>query len=1839
MPIAVAAVPTPVTPTPAPVKSKKVVVNLPKESVKDEVEGTLTRPEWARTPLPVASSSALPEVAYPELSTAEAFPPDSWRYHLPPTVDVFLPGKAAWDSMKQRIIEEKLEKLGVERGTGSSGMSSTVPHIHAPHARAASISSPADPALLFFKLNKLQQSQNSSAENSLATSPQPPMLSVSPGNLSAGLPPRLQPRHGHSMSLAQPPSFQTSSSPVYNPSAAFNPFGPAATLGSDQIFPPRRVSPDPRMSEDISAPQARAMATSSLLAPPQSVSRPESRPDFMRGFGVEIPEEEEPEEEPVAQRDPEDIVEGDESIDEAGLEVEVQEDTDVEEDEVSTVAQSRIHSRHVSRLSAALSLVSVGRTDDPVTLGEPPVEAHEDEEQELTMHMEMPTPVTMPAALAVPDLDPDADAVEEWTGSEDLRTGVESSDDESIGEWSNPSDEERARKERLHRRTVRRAAQLKRDLEIPRRLPNFPQPPNVGSSYLNNQASVDDDVISNPSEEERIRARDSYLELDPHERYSRPGSNLSGQGGRPLPQVPHSRSTSAQYSHHDPALAHSRETSEQYPPPGGLRPPPVPTFISSVAVVTPAPRKDSLTLNPHAKPFVFGSAAVAFTPQSHTPPSAPPSGTSSFIHSRAPSLGRPLNAAAMEFKPGGFTFKPPPGVPQLTFAPAVAGPATSRPLPVPPMLPSPIRASQGREKRQRRGSDASASFADTSGDGDEDEDEDGQDTMHSFKFPPPSIEAAKFTRHSAPASPPDSASLVLESGSLNAGAKPFTFSGFSTVTATFGAQDENEVQYAVSDSALDNEGPLAESSPARSHHVGATELPFPPTSSKTKRAPIPLDFKHPVSTNTVPAGLFKNLNNGDTEERTRRTVRSRLSSRDIFEHSPRPSLDDLNVPPISQRISRNRLFTDPGFREASPEPMDVFSSRRRTSLPPRHSADDSLSDMSIAPMNLSRRVEMQQYEQRLEQLLDEKIEGIKEALTEYKQASGGQSLSTSTEAMISEVVSLFRTQLQESAARSLEDSQADARGELDFEVLKGVIEQGHAETRALMQRDLAAMLASRDTTSSVKELVQQLSDRTINHFVAATAQLTHHIRALEGSSKSTALDREAVVLDVIAGLTPHLAAMRSEPIDYEGLTMQLTQAVKPHISQLIDLASDKRETASLIVDRLIPILPTMQSSPTFDSDDMVGRLVAEVRKIVAPLDTHEIKEQVSDLVVERLDSRLAVRDKAFNVELVTDKVTESLKTLLAPVNELKASVDAIKNASVAAPATAPTLDLSSLTSLRQSVLDLLSDLPDRLVAATDALGGARADLKSQQDRLAKEDPTTKVVQQIDVRLAEVADEQQKLVNQNAEFSEFCQDIIKHINTLPEAMLEATKVLHDAHADIIERDTSAKDSDEIRRLMATNSELSSQLAKARGAHGQVRVEKDMLSDRLRAAESERERMRDQVEQMQETVTTKSADAAAMEARNHELEEALAQALERIKSSDVTAQTHLDRISHLENTVQVLGDEKYQFKAKADALEIKLGYAAREKNAVAEDLASLRRQYEDATSQQTHWDELKRTNESLQTLIATVSQNDNEEVKELRRTRDRFRTLEADYAALQRRLKDQDNKVANSERTAQTARQSLNQAQQRAMEWEKRAKDYEHELESTRTRLDQAEQSQAQLDADYSLVKLQLEERDAEERLARDRENKLRDQIAAQEESVARLRAETDQAKKVAAAATASASASSTRPAVSSRIRSNGYTPPARPDSRASTIYGDSRVTTPTHPTNGTHTAPSIRPSSPPQPSVWDSVHAPRSGRGIIRAPVTPKAKRPHAQPYYPRAPSPAPSNVSAAPTLGDDGWWA
>jgi hypothetical protein len=46
-----------------------------------------------------------------------------------------------------------------------------------------------------------------------------------------------------------------------------------------------------------------------------------------------------------------------------------------------------------------------------------------------------------------------------------------------------------------------------------------------------------------------------------------------------------------------------------------------------------------------------------------------------------------------------------------------------------------------------------------------------------------------------------------------------------------------------------------------------------------------------------------------------------------------------------------------------------------------------------------------------------------------------------------------------------------------------------------------------------------------------------------------------------------------------------------------------------------------------DTDPIVSQLKTEVHRAIAPIDAFEIKEQVADLVVERLDSRLPLEIK------------------------------------------------------------------------------------------------------------------------------------------------------------------------------------------------------------------------------------------------------------------------------------------------------------------------------------------------------------------------------------------------------------------------------------------------------------------------------------------------------------------------------------------------------------------------------------------------------------------------------------
>jgi chromosome segregation ATPase len=113
----------------------------------------------------------------------------------------------------------------------------------------------------------------------------------------------------------------------------------------------------------------------------------------------------------------------------------------------------------------------------------------------------------------------------------------------------------------------------------------------------------------------------------------------------------------------------------------------------------------------------------------------------------------------------------------------------------------------------------------------------------------------------------------------------------------------------------------------------------------------------------------------------------------------------------------------------------------------------------------------------------------------------------------------------------------------------------------------------------------------------------------------------------------------------------------------------------------------------------------------------------------------------------------------------------------------------------------------------------------------------------------------------------------------------------------------------------------------------------------------------------------------------------------------------------------------------------------------------------------------------------AQTNEPELKELRRVRDRSKVLEGEYAALQRRCKEQEMRATSSERATSSVRTSLLQAQQRATEWEERANEHQSALAEAQAAREAAEDRVVQLVEEHSLMKEQLEEKDAEERLVK------------------------------------------------------------------------------------------------------------------------------------------------------------
>jgi hypothetical protein len=160
--------------------------------------------------------------------------------------------------------------------------------------------------------------------------------------------------------------------------------------------------------------------------------------------------------------------------------------------------------------------------------------------------------------------------------------------------------------------------------------------------------------------------------------------------------------------------------------------------------------------------------------------------------------------------------------------------------------------------------------------------------------------------------------------------------------------------------------------------------------------------------------------------------------------------------------------------------------------------------------------ESQQLEQRLEPLFDEKIEIIRR--------EGSSSLADSwTDARVNEVFSLFKTQLEKDAREEKGKRPMDARGEIDFEVIRDVIQEGQHERKGSHTARTCRCPSSvwraagrqQGLSSDLLPVLEQHNEQTIQAVVSAVSQASTRMETSQNDRSFSEFEREALLRDFI----------------------------------------------------------------------------------------------------------------------------------------------------------------------------------------------------------------------------------------------------------------------------------------------------------------------------------------------------------------------------------------------------------------------------------------------------------------------------------------------------------------------------------------------------------------------------------------------------------------------------------------------------------------------------------------------------------------------------------------------------
>jgi chromosome segregation ATPase len=300
-----------------------------------------------------------------------------------------------------------------------------------------------------------------------------------------------------------------------------------------------------------------------------------------------------------------------------------------------------------------------------------------------------------------------------------------------------------------------------------------------------------------------------------------------------------------------------------------------------------------------------------------------------------------------------------------------------------------------------------------------------------------------------------------------------------------------------------------------------------------------------------------------------------------------------------------------------------------------------------------------------------------------------------------------------------------------------------------------------------------------------------------------------------------------------------------------------------------------------------------------------MKDQVADLVVQRLQAQLSALDMGSSADVIAKNVTESVSQLHAPLTDLSASVGSLLQGQ-------QTLQErhESLASSNDGVQTAVGALREKLFEALEVVQLAKQDSPDRSGSAALDgriDGVESSITALNTVQNSWVEECRKLVSLHT-------DVQRSMNELPDALVAATDVMQKAHNDFLaSRDTLEEERHEIRRLQAANNDMQLQLNKARSAHGQVRVEKDNIEDKLQRAEAERVRLQKALDDGLVSSTIKTEELVLLQQKNSELEKESAVLSANLTSAKSITAERDAKITSLEKVNGSLNSEVSTLKA--------------------------------------------------------------------------------------------------------------------------------------------------------------------------------------------------------------------------------------------------------------------------------------------------------------------------------------